>query len=258
LTGRGHATDTAVLLGLMGERPDTVNPDGVAALVAGVRDRQELRLAGRVAVPFHEAADLIFHERESLPQHPNGMWLSAFTSSGELLAVETFFSVGGGFVIREGDEQGEGTAPAGAAPPLPFEFRSAAELLAKGKAAGLSIADMMRRNEQVWRTAAEIDAGLDRIWAAMGQCVERGCRAGAGRWVPGLRCTRCAGCAPPGATVRRPLRGLKPPEPIRAPLLWRRPPLGAGASTSLAGVPVTTIVPPGSAPLAATARTRLL
>src|SRR5262245_4013015 len=113
LTGRGHATDTAVLLGLMGERPDTVNPDDVGPLVAGVRARQELRLAGRLAIPFHEATDLLFHERETLPQHPNGMRLSAFTASGDLLAAETFFSVGGGFVVREGEEPGGGSAPQG-------------------------------------------------------------------------------------------------------------------------------------------------
>jgi L-serine dehydratase len=175
LTGRGHATDTAVLLGLSGERPATVNPDDVGPLVAEVRARQELRLAGRRAIQFHEVTDLLFHERETLPQHPNGLRLSAFAASGGLLAAETFFSVGGGFVVREGDDHGEGITAA--ARPLPFEFRSAAELLARGREAGLSIADMMRRNEQVWRTPAEIDAGLDRIWAVMEQCIERGCRA---------------------------------------------------------------------------------
>jgi L-serine dehydratase len=172
LTGRGHATDTAVLLGLMGEKPDSVDPDKVGTLVADVRDRRELRLYGRHRVPFDEAVDLLFHERESLPEHPNGMRLSAFTASGELLAGETFFSVGGGFVVRAGEE----AAGAQTARALPFEFHSGAELLDKGQSAGLSIADMMRRNEEVWRTPAEIDAGLDRIWAAMEQCIERGCR----------------------------------------------------------------------------------
>jgi L-serine dehydratase len=175
LTGRGHATDTAVLLGLMGERPDTVNPDDVGVLVAAVRDRQELRLAGGRAIPFHEAADLLFHERESLPQHPNGMRFSAFSAAGEMIAAETFYSVGGGFVVRAGEETPDALAATQCT--LPFAFRSAAELLAKGREAGLSIADMMRQNEQVWRTPAELDAGLDRIWAAMEQCIERGCRA---------------------------------------------------------------------------------
>jgi L-serine dehydratase len=104
LTGRGHATDTAVLLGLSGERPDTVDPDGVAALVAGVREQHEIRLAGWLATPFDESADLLFHEDETLPQHPNGMRLTAFASSSETLASETFFSVGGGFVVREGED----------------------------------------------------------------------------------------------------------------------------------------------------------
>jgi L-serine dehydratase len=173
LTGRGHATDTAVLLGLSGERPDTVDPDGVAALVAGVRAQHELRLAGWLATPFREATDLLFHEAESLPQHPNGMRLSAFAASGESLSVETFFSVGGGFVVREGEDAG----PQGGARPVPFEFRSAAELLAKANAAGLSIAQLMVENECICRTTAEIDAGLDHLWAVMEQCIERGCRA---------------------------------------------------------------------------------
>lgn len=176
LTGRGHATDTAVLLGLIGERPDTVNPDAIGRLVAEIRSRQELRLAGRRAIPFHEDADLLFHMRESLPQHPNGMRLSAFTSPSELLAAETFFSVGGGFVVREGEEASDAAAGE-RGPALPFAFSSAAELLAKGREARLSIAEMMFQNEQAWRSPAEINAGLDRIWAVMEQCIERGCRA---------------------------------------------------------------------------------
>jgi L-serine dehydratase len=190
LTGRGHATDTAVLLGLMGERPDTVDPDGVGALVAGVRERQELRLAGRLAIPFHEPTDLLFHERESLPQHPNGMRLSAFSAAEELIAAETFYSVGGRFVVREGEETPD--EPAATGRTLPFAFHSAAELLARGREAGLSIADMIRQNEQVWRTPAELDAGLDRIWATMEQCIERGCR-GEGMLPGGLHVRRRAG-----------------------------------------------------------------
>jgi L-serine dehydratase len=189
LTGRGHATDTAILLGLLGQRPDTVDPDDVPALVGAIRSRRELRLAGRLGIPFHEDGDLLFHERDSLSRHPNGMRLSAFGAGGELLAAETFFSVGGGFVVREGEEQGDGSAPDGSGRALPFPFCSAAELLARGRETRLSIADMMRQNEQVWRTPAEIYAGLDRIWAVMEQCIERGC------------CTE--GVLPGGLNVRR-------------------------------------------------------
>jgi len=175
LTGRGHATDTAVLLGLLGERPATVDPDGVPAQIADVRARQRLQLPGGPAVPFDEASDLVFHENESLPRHPNGMRLSAYAAAGEPLATETFYSVGGGFVVRDGDEPQTGPATA-SAPEAPFEFCSAAELLAKGRAAGLTIAQMIRRNEESWRTPAEVDAGLDRLWSVMEQCIERGCR----------------------------------------------------------------------------------
>lgn len=188
LTGRGHATDTAVLIGLSGERPDTVNPDAVAPLVTDIRARAEVRLGGRLPIPFHEADDLLFHMRESLPQHPNGMRLTAFTPSGVVLAAELFFSVGGGFVVRAG----EAAADTQAAVVLPFEFGSATELLAKGRQSGLSIADMMRQNEQVWRSSAELDAGLDRLWTVMEQCIERGCR-GEGTLPGGLGVRRRAG-----------------------------------------------------------------
>jgi L-serine dehydratase len=174
LTGRGHGTDTAVLLGLSGALPDTVDPDQVPALVHHIRTGRELRLLGRRTVSFHEASDLLFHMNESLSEHPNGMRLSAFTSSGELLAADTFFSIGGGFVVRRGCDPG--TAGQQCARPLPFEFASAAELLAKGSASGMSIAAMIRENELVWRSATEIDAGLDRIWKTMEACIERGCR----------------------------------------------------------------------------------
>src|SRR5262249_22117629 len=99
LTGRGHATDKAVLLGLAGERPDTVDPDAVEPLVARVRSQQVLPLAGKFSIPFQEATDLVFHERESLPRHPNGIRLRAFTAGGKSLADETCYSVGGGFVV---------------------------------------------------------------------------------------------------------------------------------------------------------------
>src|SRR5262245_28639470 len=143
LTGRGHATDKAVLLGLSGERPDTVDPDLVEPLIARVRARRMLRLGGRCEVRFDEHTDLLFHEDESLPRHPNGMRLTAFGSDGSVLACETYYSVGGGFVVSEGEGQG----PAGQAGGLPYEFCSAGELLAIGWRTGLSIADVVRENE---------------------------------------------------------------------------------------------------------------
>jgi L-serine dehydratase len=192
LTGRGHGTDKAVLLGLSGQRPDTVDPERVEPLVAGVREQSSLRLAGQHDIPFREPTDLVFHEDETLPRHPNGMRLSAFDAAGVELACETFYSVGGGFVVSE-HEAAEGRTGGNERPEtVPQDFHSAAELLDIGKRTGLSIADIVRINEQVWRTPAEIDAGLDHIAATMEQCIERGCRA-EGELPGGLHVRRRAG-----------------------------------------------------------------
>jgi L-serine dehydratase len=192
LTGRGHATDKAILLGLSGERPDTVDPDAVEPLLAEVRSRRALRLAGRAHVPFDEADDLVFHGEESLPRHPNGLRLTALDGAGGALAGETYYSVGGGFVVSEAEADAGhtgGDEPAGC---IPHDFRSAVELLEIGRRTGLSIADIVRQNETAWRAPAETDASLDRIWAVMEQCIERGCR-GEGVLPGGLQVPRRAG-----------------------------------------------------------------
>src|SRR4051812_46006999 len=132
LTGRGHATDKAILLGLSGEAPDTTDPDAVEPLVDEARSRHMLRLAGRLAIPFDEADDLLFHVDESLPRHPNGLRLTAFDAAGHEREAATYYSVGGGFVVSEEEaEAGHagGNTPAG---PVPHEFGSAADLLEIG------------------------------------------------------------------------------------------------------------------------------
>jgi L-serine dehydratase len=192
LTGRGHATDKAILLGLSGEQPDTVDPNAVEPLIERIRSTHMLQLAGQVAIPFDEAGDLVFHNDESLPRHPNGLRFAAFDAAGLELAEETYYSVGGGFVISEAEAaagQAGGNEPAG---PVPYEFGSAAELLQIGRRTGLSIAAVVRRNETAWRSPAETEAGLDRIWAVMEQCIERGCR-GEGILPGGLQLRRRAG-----------------------------------------------------------------
>src|SRR5262245_44107506 len=103
LTGRGHATDVAVLLGLSGERPDTVDPDAVAALVDAIRTKHVLRLAGHHAVAFDPDRDLLFHDDEQLPRHPNGMRLTALDDGGAPILSETFYSTGGGFVVTDAE-----------------------------------------------------------------------------------------------------------------------------------------------------------
>ena len=176
-TGRGHATDKAVILGLAGEQPDLVDPEAVEPLIQKVRNQGVLRLAGRRTIRFHEADDLFFHDGESLPRHPNGMRFTAYDADGAELATDCFYSVGGGFVVSESEAVAGyegGTAPAG---PVPYPFHSAAELLQIGQRTGLSIADMIHENEKAWRPSAATDTGLDQIWAVMEQSIERGCRA---------------------------------------------------------------------------------
>ena len=103
LTGRGHSTDKAVMLGLSGQRPDTIDPSVVDPLVAEVRQTESLRLAGQRVIPFHEPTDILFHDRESLPRHPNGMRMTAFDTANQSLFGESYYSIGGGFVISDGD-----------------------------------------------------------------------------------------------------------------------------------------------------------
>ncbi|MBX3400482.1 MAG: L-serine ammonia-lyase [Gemmataceae bacterium] len=169
LTGRGHATDKAVILGLAGEKPDAVDPDLADAVVETARGTSTLRLGGSAPIPFRDETDLVFHETESLPFHPNGVRFAAFAADGMLIATETYYSVGGGFVVKEGE-----VSAGGRGGNVPYPFASAKELLAIGQDRKRSIADIVRANEATWRPAAETDAGLDQIWNAMHRCMERG------------------------------------------------------------------------------------
>jgi L-serine dehydratase len=172
LTGRGHATDKAVILGLAGFEPRTLDPDAADAAVAQVRDSGRLKLAGTHEIAFDEGRDLLWEGRTRPPQHPNALKFAAFDAQGAVLAERTYFSIGGGFV-RDEDEIGRNTAPERAIP-TPYPFASGEELLAQAEQAGLSIAELMRANERMLRSDAEIDAGLDEIAQAMYACIERG------------------------------------------------------------------------------------
>jgi len=174
LTGRGHATDRAVILGLAGFEPRTLDPDAADAVIATVRDAKRLKLGGSHEIAFDEATDLLWEGRTRLPQHPNAMKFTAFDAAGQPLDSRIYFSVGGGFV-RDEDEFGQNTAPERALP-APYPFESGAELLAQADAAGLSIAGLMTANELMLRSEAEIVAGLDEIIGAMYACIDRGMR----------------------------------------------------------------------------------
>jgi len=174
LTGRGHATDRAVMLGLSGFEPRTLDPDEAERVVAEVRATQWLNLGGRRGIGFDEPRDLLWEGRTRLPQHPNGLKFIAFDAAGGLIAERTYFSIGGGFV-RDEDEMGLNTPPeATALVEVPYPFDSGEELLAMAAEAGLTIAELMRANERARRSDAEIDAGLDEIASAMYACIDRG------------------------------------------------------------------------------------
>jgi L-serine dehydratase len=176
LTGRGHATDRAVILGLAGFQPRSLDPDRADQVVAGVRADGRLNLAGRREIAFDEATDLLWEGRTRLPQHPNALKFAALDAVGGLIAERTYFSIGGGFV-RDEDEMGLNAPPEAAAlVEVPYPFDSGAELLEMAAEAGLTIAELMRANERARHSDAEIDAGLDEVQAAMYACIDRGMR----------------------------------------------------------------------------------
>ncbi|WP_174548656.1 serine dehydratase beta chain, partial [Azohydromonas lata] len=176
-TGRGHGTDKAVLLGLLGHEPESVDVDAIAALLEGIRSQGRLGLLGAREVAFDERRDLVFHRRKTLPFHANAMQCAAFDADGVELDRREYYSVGGGFVVGQEAAEGGGHKPVLVkdVPALPYPFSSGAQLLELTQAYDCSIAQIMRRNERHWRSDEEINAGLLRIWRVMQDCVKRGC-----------------------------------------------------------------------------------
>jgi L-serine dehydratase len=174
-TGHGHGSDRAVLLGLLGERPETVDVSTVDSRCAGVRQDGRLALLGEHPVPFDPGADLVLHRRQTLPFHPNGMVFTAYAGDGAELRRRTYYSVGGGFVVDEG-AQGADRVKADDTP-VRYPFDTGDELLSRTRQAGLSVSALMLANELSWRPEAEVRAGLLRIWAVMQECVVRGCES---------------------------------------------------------------------------------
>jgi iron-sulfur-dependent L-serine dehydratase single chain form len=173
LTGKGHGSDKAVLLGLEGETPDRVDVDGIPARLAAIRERARVRLLGEHEIRFDPAADLEFERKRSLPLHPNGMTFTAADSAGDELAARTYYSVGGGFVVDEN------AAGAGRIKPddreLPYPFSTAAELLDLTERTGLPVSGLMLANETAWRPEQQTRAGLLERWQVMQECARRGC-----------------------------------------------------------------------------------
>ncbi|MEO8806052.1 MAG: L-serine ammonia-lyase [Burkholderiaceae bacterium] len=214
-TGKGHGSDKAVLLGLSGAEPDTVDVESIAARLKQMRDDKRVVLLGTHEIGFTEKTDLIFYRRETLPFHANGMRFTAFDANGAELLTRTYYSVGGGFVVSD-EVAHDGSLQKVIAPDttvLAHPFHSGAELLTLTRQHGCSIAELMRRNERHWRSDAEIDAGLLKIWVVMQACVVRGCKTD-GVLPGGFKVRRRAAdlhrqlCANPEAALRDPLQVL--------------------------------------------------
>jgi L-serine dehydratase len=171
-TGRGHGTPKAVLLGLSGHSPRTVDVETADDEVARIHATGRLSLLGAHEIAFDPAAHLILHRRRSLPYHANGMTLFAYDDAGALLLEKTYYSVGGGFVVDE-DAVGQDRIKLDDTV-LRHPFRTGDELLRRSRETGLSISALMLENEKTWRTEAEIRSGLLDIWQVMRACVQRG------------------------------------------------------------------------------------
>jgi L-serine dehydratase len=171
-TGHGHGTPKAVLLGLEGASPRTVDVEGADERVEQIKASGRLNLLGEHEIDFSFDDDLVLHRRKALPYHANGMTIFAYDASGELVLEKTYYSVGGGFVVDE-DAVGEDRIKLDDTV-LKYPFRTGDELLRLAKETGLSISALMLENERAWRTEEEIREGLLGIWRVMQACVSRG------------------------------------------------------------------------------------
>jgi L-serine dehydratase len=175
LTGRGHCTDLAVLLGLEGHAPDTLDPSAVEPALTRIRSSSRLLLGGTHDIPFDEPLDVLWHRDQTLPGHSNGMRFTALDASGEVIAREEYYSTGGGFVARA-DEM-DVTPGNQHAVTLKYPFATAEELLGRARASGLDLYELVLANEDAFRPRAETTAALQRIWNVMQNCIERGFQA---------------------------------------------------------------------------------
>lgn len=195
-TGIGHGTGRAVILGLTGERADLVDPDRMDALIAEVERSGSVQPPGHPAYRFNPSEDLVYDKKQTLPGHANGMNLLALDGDGRVLLSQIYYSIGGGFVVTDLEleamrKAGKDTKPQKG---VPYPFATAEQMLQMAEKSGKSIAQMKRANEEASLSREELDAGLDRIWAAMTSCVDRGLRSD--------------GIMPGGLNVRRRARAI--------------------------------------------------
>ena len=172
-TGKGHGTDRAVVLGLLGESPDTVDPTTMEAKFKRVVETQSLRLLGTFLIFFDPERELIFRPNTTLPEHPNAMRFTAFGTEGQELDKKIYYSVGGGFILTE-DELGGPSEPTPVTANVPYPFRSASDLLRFGAERDKPIWAMVLANEMMWRSEADVHFAISRIWQVMKECTARG------------------------------------------------------------------------------------
>jgi L-serine dehydratase len=191
-TGIGHATDRATILGLAGFAPDTYDRNRADAAIAHIKDSKTVMPDGLPALRFDPESDLAFDFGPNLPGHANGMILSAVDAQGDVILQETYYSIGGGFVMTQaeldaGKDTDDGTA-------IPYPFKSAAEMLDMARATGLTIAEMKRANELSRRAVTDLDSGIQRLWDVMNDCIDRGLQSD--------------GILPGGLNVKRRAKGI--------------------------------------------------
>jgi len=190
-TGVGHATDRAVILGLAGYLPDSYDHDRAETALAAIRATREITPPELPTMAFDPARDLTFDYGPALPGHANGLMLKATDAQGDVILEETYYSIGGGFVLSAAEMAEAGGAKSRVRGDVPYPFESAAEMLAMAKASGLTIAAMKRANELRFRSSADIDAGIARLWQVMSDCIDRG-MVGTGILPGGLKVRRRA------------------------------------------------------------------
>ncbi len=189
-TGKGHGSDKAVLLGLEGEHPTDVEVATISQRIKRIRETRQLQLPDAQVIAFDEARDLIMHKRRALPFHPNGMQFLAYDAAGDVITQRTYYSVGGGFVLDEAAATGNPVIRADDTA-LPFAFTTGDHLLALCQQHGLSISELMMRNECTWRSESKVRSELLALWQVMQDCVKRGCHE-TGELPGGMRVKRRA------------------------------------------------------------------
>ena len=173
-TGKGHATDRAVILGLLGFVPDTLDPEEAERRLAALAATRTIDVPGIGPLAFDPEKGVVFDYGPPLPGHANGMVIRAFDAAGNLHLTETYYSIGGGFVLTERQMKSEAIKGDDAKVDRPWPFATAVEMLDMGAASGLSIAAMKRANEAAGPIGGTLDSGLDRLWSVMNACIDRG------------------------------------------------------------------------------------